>query len=366
MKDNELLIRAIFLIVSLLLVGGIIYLIFSFRTGQQENNLTVGAVFIGMNNDNGWNQSHYNGIKKACEAYDCEMYVQTSVSEEERALGKAISILVRKGCNCIFLTSYGYGAYLENIAKENPDVAFYSISGESNADNCASYFARMYQARYLSGIVAGAASKSNKLAYVAAMAVPETVRSIDAYALGARMANPDAKVIVKYTGSWNNKEKEEEASRELIAAGADVVTFHEDRPYAINLADDMGVCTTGYDYVSREYSDKFLTAALFDWGIIYSKVLNDYMGGRANFSKNYWLSLSDGAVSLYPYSPLVTQETRELVKREKKRIQTQRDVFSGEIYDNEGKLRCRKDERISDYVLYNTINWYVEGVEINE
>lgn len=366
MKNKEHLVRTFFLIISIIMVIGIVLFIISFNTIKKNSVIKVGVVLLGVSDDSGWNESHFKGIKTACDSHGCVMYKKESVPEEEESVKTAVSELVGQGCSVIFLTSYGYGGYADSIARTYPDVAFYSISGECTADNCMSYFARMYQARYLAGIVAGSASKSGLLGYVSAMPIPETVRSVNAYALGARKADPDSKVIVKYTGSWDNKEKEEAAAKELIDAGADVMTFHEDRPYAIDLADRMGVCTTGYDYVAKEYSDKFLTAAVFDWDMLYTRVLSDFMSGRANFSNDYWLGLNDGAVSLYPYSDLVDEHTRELVASEEERIKTWRDVFSGEIYDNEGVLRCDDNERIGDDELFNYINWYVEGVEIYE
>ncbi|SCX90003.1 basic membrane protein A [Lachnospiraceae bacterium XBB2008] len=366
MKNNESLVRAIFLWISVVLVVGIVILIFTFRSGMMEEETIVGAVLIGVSDDGGWNESHYNGIKYACDSHECKFMATMNVPEEEEAIRKAVSSLTDRGCSVIFLTSYGYGSYADEIAKQYPDVAFYCISGDGSADNCASYFARMYQVRYLSGIVAGSASESGMLGYVTAMPIPETIRSIDAYTLGARKANPDAKVMVVYTGSWDDKEAEESAARKLAEAGADVMTFHEDRPYAIDLADEMGLYTTGYDFVSGEYSDKFLTAALIEWDILYETVLSDYLSGRANFSNDYWLGLSDGAVSIYPYSAYVSDEARDMVSAEEQRIRTWRDVFSGEIYDNSGTLRCRDNETIGDDELFNKIDWYVDGVEICE
>ena len=145
-----------------------------------------------------------------------------------------------------------------------------------------------------------------------------------------------------------------------------MITYHEDRSYALDLADEMGLFTTGYDYVSKEYSDKFLTAAVINWDMLYTGVLRDYLSGRANFSNDYWLGLPEGAVSLYPYSDRVSGETKDLVAAEEKRIMTSRDVFSGEIYDISGIQRCGENERISDDELFNHIDWYVEGVEIYE
>ncbi|MBR3305649.1 MAG: BMP family ABC transporter substrate-binding protein [Lachnospiraceae bacterium] len=363
-KDN--LTRIKFIMVSLLVVMGIVVFILNFRMTAQDPVTKVGVLLIGVSDDEGWNESHYNGLKTACEINKCIMCMRQSVPEEGPSVERAVAELVEEGCSVIFLTSYGYGGFADSVAGEYPDVAFYCISGDFSAKNCMSYFARMYQARYLAGIVAGAGSESGILGYVSAMAIPETVRSVNAYAMGARKANPSAKVLVKYTGSWDDKEAEEAATRELAAAGADVITFHEDKPYAIDLADEMGLYTTGYDYVSGGYSERLLTAAVFDWGMLYNRVLGDYLSGRANFSNDYWLGLKEGAVSLYPCSELVSEETKAFVSEEEKRIQSWRDVFSGEIRDNTGTVRCSENERISDDELFNSIDWYVEGVEIYE
>lgn len=366
MKNKEHLVKAVFVVVSVLLVVGIVVLIFTFRAGKKEKTTEAGVVLIGSSDDNGWNESHYNGVKAACEKLSCTMHAEMNVPEEEEALREAVLRLTQEGCSVIFLTSYGYGGYADEIAEAFPEVAFYCISGDAEADNCMSYFARIYQARYLAGIAAGAATGSGVLGYVSAMPIPETIRSINAYCMGAQMANPGAKVLVKYTGSWDDKDAEEAAVKTLADAGADVMTFHEDRPYAIDLADEMGLYTTGYDYVTGDYSERFLTAAVFNWDMLYAKVLGDYLSGRGDYAHDYWLGLSDGAVSLYPYSALVSEETKKLIAAEEERLRTLRDVFSGEIYDNTGTIRCHTDERIGDEELFNSIDWYVEGVEIYE
>lgn len=349
-----------------MLVVGIVAMIFLFRAVKKVEDTKVGAVFIGVSDDEGWNQSHYQGIKQACDKHSINMYTKMNVPEEEGTIKKAVSELVNSGCSVIFLTSYGYGEYLDDLAADYPRVAFYSISGDADKGNCMSYFARMYQVRYLSGIVAGDVSESKILGYVTAVPIPETVRAINAYALGAQKADPSVQVLVNFTGGWDDRDKEEAAAAMLMDAGADVITFHEDRPYAIDYADRAGAYTTGYDYVSGDYSDRFLTAAVFNWDILYTRIMDDYLSGRANFSRNYWMGLSEGAVSLYPYSPLVPEKTRTLVSTEEDRIKTWRDVFSGEIYDNTGTLRCGADERIGDDELFNVIDWYVEGVKIIE
>lgn len=366
MKNKETLVRAAFLGAAVLMVAAIVALICGFRLEPKGQKIAVGAVYIGAANDNGWNENHHRGLARACDEHGCALYAQTGVPEEEGPLKDAVAALVKQGCRCIFLTSYGYGQYANDIAKANPRVAFYTIAGDTAADNCMTYFARMYQGRYLAGIVAGAATRSGVLGYVSAMPIPETVRSINAYALGAHKANPAAKVLVKFTGSWNDPEKEKAAVQTLAAAGADVMTFHEDSPYALEVADAMGLLTTGYDSVPKGCSHRLLTAAVFNWGVLYERVLSDYLRGRANFSGNYWLGVAEGAVALHPYSDLVSDEAKKLVAVEEEKMKTWRDVFSGEIYDNAGALRCHANERIGDAALFNSIDWYVKGVEVHE
>ncbi|MCR4655632.1 MAG: BMP family ABC transporter substrate-binding protein [Lachnospiraceae bacterium] len=358
--------RYIILLLAAINVLVIIALIYGFRFAAAEKPVTAGCVLIGERADNGWNESHYSGLVSACRKLKCNLLIKEHVAEEEEALETAVKELVSQGCSVIFLTSYGYGGFSASIARDYPDIAFFCISAGGEAKNLTTYFARMYQARYLAGIAAGAQSKTGILGYVVAMPGAQADRAINAYALGMRLANPEAKLLVNFTGSWDDEDREREAVRRLAAEGADVITYHEDKPYAIDEAEKLGLYSTGYDAVYGEYSGKFLTAALYDWNVVYTKVLGDYLSGRANFSNHYWLGFADNAVDLYPFSDLVSVDTRKLIKEEKIRIQTYRDVFSGVIYDNKGNPVCGEDERIGDFELYTEMGWYAEGVEIYE
>ena len=338
----------------------------SFRLPETERQVIVGSVLVGARDDRGWNESHYTGILDACRANGCGFMVLENVAENKDAVSASVRELVDKGANVIFLTSFGYGAYMDEIARQYPRVAFFGISGEGAAKNSTTYFTRLYQARYLSGIVAGATSKTGVLGYVAAMPISETHRSINAYAMGMRLANPEARLIVRFTGSWDNEAAERESVVLLAEKGADVITYHEDRPYAVDEAEKRGLMSVGYNATYEKYSDRFLTAALNDWNVLYEKVLGDYLSGRANFSKSYWLGFEEGSVALYPLSPRVSAKAVFLVSLEKKRIVDERSVFSGIIYDNQGALRCEEDERISDHELFTGMDWFVEGVEVYE
>lgn len=355
----------------ILLVGLIaillVIVIQSFQLPKEQRHVTVGCLLINSKEDGGWNEGHYSGLLEACRAHGCKLVVREHVEEmNEDVVFAAVRGLVDEGANVIFLTSYGYGLQLDKIAQEYPRVAFFSISGEGKAKNATTYFARLYQVRYLSGIIAGMESKTGVLGYVAAMPIPETHRDINAYALGMRVANPRARLIVHFTGSWDDEAAERKSVIQLQQKGADVITYHEDKPYAVEEAEEWGLMSTGYDAVHEKYSDRFLTAAVYDWNVLYEKVLGDYLSGRTNFSTSYWLGLEEGAVALHPLSPLVSEKTALLVAQEKKRIENDSDVFSGVIYDNRGVLRCDNGERISDHELFTGMDWFAVGVVIYE
>ena len=354
----------------LLMVGliciALVVVIRSFQLPETERRIVVGCVLVGARDDKGWNESHSTGLSNACRSYDCDFMVREYVAESETAVYDAVKELVDDGANVIFLTSFGYGEYMDEIAQKYPRIAFFGISGEGAAKNSTTYFARLYQARYIAGIIAGAESKTGILGYVTSTPNPQSNRGINAYAMGMRVANPKARLIVRFTGSWENEEAERESVILLLEKGADVITYHETRPYAIQEAEKLGLMTVGYDAVYEKYSDRFLTAAIYNWKVLYEKVLGDYMSGRTNFSISYWLGFEEGAVDLYPLSPLVSAKTASLASVEKERIVKERNVFSGVIYDNQGTLRCDQDERISDHELFTGMNWFIEGVEIYE
>ncbi|MBQ7544035.1 MAG: BMP family ABC transporter substrate-binding protein [Synergistaceae bacterium] len=352
-----------------LLLAGIICVVLvvviqSFQLPETGRRIVVGCVLVGDRDDKGWNESHCIGLLNACRTYDCGFMAWERVAESEPTVSAAVRELVNNGANVIFLTSFGYGQYMDEIARKYPRVAFFGISGEGAAKNSTTYFARLYQARYIAGIIAGAESRTGILGYVTSAPNPQVNRSINAYAMGMRLANPKARLIVRFTGSWENKAAERESVVLLAEKGADVITYHEDRPYAVQEAEKLGLMSIGYDAVYEKYSDKFLTAALYNWKVLYEKVLGDYTSGRSNFSSSYWLGFEEDAVALYPFSPRVSEKAASLASAGKERIMNYSSVFSGVIYDNQGMLRCNKDERISDHELFTGMEWFVEGVEI--
>ena len=317
--------------------------------------------------EQGWNRLHYEGILEACKEPDVTLLVKEGVKENTGQCEQAIRELVKEGADMIILSSYGYASEVLPVVKEYPEIAFYSESFDHTAPNMKSYFARMYQARYMAGIVAGMQTKTNQIGYVAAMPNNEVNRGINAFALGARRVNPDAQVVVAWSNSWDNPEKEKELAKDLIdKMQADVLAYHQNQPNVVEVAEQYGIASIGYHEPVADASDNFLTAAEFHWDYTYKEVLLDYIRGKSDAVTSYWVGIEQDAVGLSEFSSKVSKETIAEVERAKQEMISGFDVFSGEIYDREGALRCSEGETISDEKLLKSMDWFVEGVEVYE
>ncbi len=186
----------------------------------------------------------------------------------------------QKGFDVIFTTSFEYMDPTIEVAADFPKIIFEHCSGFKTAENAGNYFGRIYQGRYLSGLVAGKMTKSNILGYVAAHPIPEVIRGINSFAKGVREANPDAVVKVVWTGSWYDPAKEKEAALSLINAGADVIAQHQDSPAAQEAAQDHKVYSVGYNNDMSHFApDAHLTAPIWHWSVYYEMVINQIKDG---------------------------------------------------------------------------------------
>ena len=249
MKGREWTKRNLPLLLAGLIIVALVVIIQSFRLPGIQRQTVLGCVLVGSKEDMGWNENHYNSILNACRAHGCGFAVRERVAESGDAVTRAVAGLVKEGANVIFLTSFGNGAKMDEMAQANPRVAFFGISGERAAKNATTYFARLYHVRYLAGVIAGAESKTGVLGYVAAMPNAQTNRGINAYAMGMRFANPNARLIVRFTGSWDDEAAERESVARLQQEGADVITYHTDKPCAIEEAEKRGLMSVGYEAV---------------------------------------------------------------------------------------------------------------------
>jgi len=316
----------------------------------EAGGVAVKAAFIYVSpvGDAGWTLAHDN----ARQAIDKLPYVETAYTEavpEGADAERTINQYVRDGYNLIFTTSFGFMDPTINVARSSPDVTFMHCSGYKTADNVGTYFGRMYQPRYLTGMIAAKMSKSNVLGYVAAHPIPEVIRGINAFALGAQSVNADVKVHVVWTQTWYDPAKEREAAESLLDIGADVIAQHQDTPAPQQAAEKRGHYSLGYNSDMSSFAPAaHLTAPIWHWDVVYDDVVEQVHNGTWT-SSQYWGGLAEGVVGLAPYSDLVPQDVRDLVEAKKAEIVSGAwDVFTGPISNQAGESWVAEGEVMSD------------------
>jgi basic membrane protein A len=289
---------------------------------------------------------------------------------DEEATKTAIEECIADGCNIIFSTSWGYMEATAEMAEKYPDVYFSHASGYlSNGTNFNNYFGRIYQPRYLSGIVAGMKTKSNKIGYVAAQGTDssEVTGGIDAFALGVESVNPDAEVYVVVTNSWYAPEKEEAASRTLLDMGCDVMAQHCDMPYPQTLAQEYGVYGIGYNSdMSKETPDSCLCSVIWNWSAYYTQAVDSVINGTWDGS-NYYGGMAEGVVELTNLSGLVADGTQEKVDEAIASIlDGSFHVFDGVMETNTGDKIGVEGGTLDDETITGGIDWYYHNVVVVE
>ncbi len=332
-------------------------------TEAPPEKLKVAFIYIGQPGDLGWTYEHDRGRKMLEEELgdQVEVTVVMDVPEGPDA-ERAIRDVVQQGADVVFATSFGYMDPMLTVAQEFPDVYFEHCSGYKTADNMSTYFGRMYQPRYLSGLVAGSMTEANFIGYVAAHPIPEVIRGINAFTLGVRKVNPDAEVHVVWTNTWYDPVKEREAAEALLDEGADIIAQHQDTTEPQKAAKERGLLSIGYDSDMAQFvGDTVLTSPVWNWGKYYVATVQDILNGTWT-THQYWGGMADGVVDLAPLSPRVPDDVRQLVDQEKERILSgEWDVFCGPIYDQDGNERVPEGECMSDADMLG-MDWFVQGV----
>lgn len=335
-------------------------------TAAKAEVLKVGVLYISPKDDGGYSQAHAEGIAQAVAALGDKIQVKelASVSDSDaQATTAAIENLVAEGCKLIFTTSYGYMEPTAAAAAKYPDVKFCHCSGYTRNDtNLDTYFGQIETGRYLAGIVAGLTTKTDKLGYVAAFPIPEVIRGINAYTLGARSVNPDATVQVVWTNTWFDMDVEKAAAETLLAAGVDVMAQHQDSPAAITAAEAAGAYAVGYDLSYAGAPKAYLTAPLWNWGTYYTYKIQQVLDGGWKV-ENYWGGMKEGVVTLDALSSLVSDEAKAAVAKVQDQVTAEGNafVFKGPIKDQSGAVKVAEGTSIS-YDDQMGMSWFVEGV----
>jgi basic membrane protein A len=325
----------------------------------------VAWIYVGPHNDAGWSQAHDEGRLAVVKALGSK--VQTTYKENIAPgpqLQQTVASLVQQGYTMIFGTSYGF--FDKKLAAKYPNVLFEQATGTDTAKNLSEYFGAGEDTIFLSGMAAGAASKSGKLGLVVAYPIPEVIRHSNAFTLGAQLTHPGATVRLVWTLNWFDPAKEKKAAESLVSAGADVLGQNVDSPATGQLAESKGVPWVGYDSNAQKFAPKsWLTAALYDWGVYYVKRVKEAMAGTWK-SGFYYGGIKDGFTGLAPFGPSVSAATKAKIAAKMKAMANGSfNVFSGPIYDQSGKLRIKAGQHPSVNSgadsLY-AMNWLVKGV----
>lgn len=326
-----------------------------------DKEFKVGFIYVSPVGDAGWSYSHDVG-RQAIEAMDGVTTSYVEAVPEGPDSERVMTNMARKDFDIIVATSFGYMDSMLKVAKQFPKTVFLHCSGFKTAENMGNFFGRMYQARYLSGMVAGAMTKSNTIGYVAAFPIPEVIRGINAFTLGVRAVNPKATVRVVWTKTWYDPATEKEAGKSLLDVGADVVAQHQDSPGPQEAAQEKGVYSIGYNSDMSTFAPKaHLTAPVWNWKVYYTKVVDEVRKGTWK-AGSVWPGMAEGIVDLAPFGPMVPKEVQDKVNAEKARIIAgEQKIFVGPIKDQSGAVKVAAGAVASDEELLG-MTWFVDGV----
>ncbi len=325
-------------------------------------DITVGFVFVGPINDGGYSESHDRARLKL----ERELKVKTVYRElvpENYSVKKAVKAMIDEGANIIFLTSKGYEDYVLDLADEYKDVKFFQCGSTIVGENISSYFAKIYQAMYLAGIVAGSKTKTGKIGYVASKAVPEVIRGINAFTLGVKSVNKEAVVELAWTDAWYDLEKESAAAQTLIDSGADVITMHQHTDEVVQVAKRNRVNAIGYNTDMSDISADFVLSSVYcDWSVYYIDQVEKILS-KSYEPSFWWGDISTGVFDLAPLNEKVSKDTASKIEQLREGMVRRRTaVFTGPIYDNKGELILNQGEEFMEDELLG-MSFFVDGVE---
>lgn len=324
---------------------------------------TLGYIYVGPEKDNGYNTSMDNGRSFVEKNLPGTKTLHVENIPETAEVEKVMERMIRSGATVIFATSYGYLDYAIGLGKKYPKVAFLHAGGLKTSDNVGTYWANSDDAMYLAGMAAGAVSKSGKLGFIAAFPIPQVVRSINAFTLGAQAMNAKATTTVVWTGGWLQPAKEAEAANSLIDAGADVIGEQVDSPITIaQTAEKRGIHVVGKDVDVSKFAPKaVLTGASWNWGPTMLKLVKEIEAGTWKPS-HVRGDLKDGTVVLDKFGPAVPAAARKTILAKKDDILAGKfAVWSGPLAGQDGKDLLPAGKPMGMEML-ESMQFFVQGV----
>jgi simple sugar transport system substrate-binding protein len=327
--------------------------------------LKIAFAYVGPVGDGGWTFAHDNARKALEKEFGDK--ISTSFVEnvpESADAERVIRDMVGQGNKLIFGTTFGYMDPMLKVAADSPDVKFEHATGYKQAANMRTYDSRTYEGAYMAGVIAGKMTQSNTLGVVASIPIPEVIRNINSFTLGAQSSNPKVKTKVVWVNEWFNPPKETEAATSLINGGADVLFQNTDSPAVLKTAQDKGKRAFGWDSDMTAYGPKaHLASAIINWTPYYISATRAALEGKWATGPNTWSGVKDGAIDIVSIADDVPADTKAKVDEVKKGLKDGSfAIWKGPLIDNTGKEVLKKDQ-VADDKFLSGVNFYVKGVE---
>ncbi|PPE71679.1 BMP family ABC transporter substrate-binding protein [Caldimonas thermodepolymerans] len=326
--------------------------------------LKIAFAYVGPVGDAGWTYAH-DRARKELEAEFGDKIVTSYVENVPEAADaeRVIRDMVSQGNKLVFGTTFGYMEPMLKVAADHPDVKFEHATGYKTSENMRTYDARTYEGAYMAGVIAGKMTQTNTLGVVASIPIPEVIRNINSFTLGAQSVNPDIKTKVVWVNKWFDPPKEGEAAQSLINQGADVLMQNTDSAAVLQTAEKAGKLGFGWDSDMSAFGpNAHLGSAVINWAPYYKKAVNDVLNGTWTTGAEWW-GVKEGAIDLVSVSDKVPADVRELVEKIKAGLKDGSYViWKGPVVDQSGK-QVLADGEVADDKFLHGINWYVKGVE---
>ena len=326
--------------------------------------LKIAFAYVGPVGDGGWTFAHDNARKAIEKEFGDK--IQTSFVENVPEAADAERVfrdMVSQGNKLIFGTTFGYMEPMLKVANDNPNVMFEHATGYKQAPNMRTYDSRTYEGAYMAGVIAGGMTKTNTLGVVGSVPIPEVVRNINSFTLGAQSVNPKIQTRVVWVNKWFDPPNETAAAQSLINGGADVLMQNTDSSAVLQTAEKAGKYAFGWDSDMTAYGPKaHLASAVINWGPYYVKAVKDALDGTWSTGKAWW-GVKEGAIDLVSISDKVPADLKDKVEKVKAGLKDgSYQIWKGPITDNTGKVQIEKD-KVADDAFLGGIKFFVKGVE---
>ena len=326
--------------------------------------LKIAFAYIGPVGDGGWTFAHDNARKAIEQEFGDK--VQTSFVEkvpESSDAERVLRDMASQGNQLVFGTTFGYMESMVKVARDFPEVKFEHATGYKTAANLSTYDSRTYEGAYMAGVIAGKMTKSNVLGVVASVPIPEVLRNINSFTLGAQSVNPAISTKVVWVNEWFNPPKETEAATALINGGADILMQNTDSSAVLQTAEKMGKRGFGWDSDMTQYGPKaHLGSAVINWGPYYIKTVRDVLDGKWQSGESWW-GVKEGAIDLVSLAADVPEDAKAKLEEVRSGLKSGSfHIWKGPLVDQSGKELLAKDQ-VADDKFLRGINFFVKRVE---